>query len=348
MSKLVESLQLNKNLGDSQLRELLATDQYDQELYDSAIKIREKYYGRKVFIRGLIEISNFCKNDCYYCGIRCSNRAVDRFRLTKDQILQCCHTGYDQGFRTFVLQGGEDPQFTDKLVCETVDAIKTAYPDCAVTLSLGEKSRDVYQDYYNAGADRYLLRHETANEEHYRYLHPESMSLAVRKQCLWDLKEIGFAVGSGIMVGSPQQSLDNIIEDISFLRELNPDMIGIGPYLRHKDTPFKACADGDMYLTLRLLALFRHMFPAVLMPSTTALSTIHPKGREMGILAGANVVMPNLSPEEAAANYKLYDNIKHTGAESGNGLSDLKARMAAIGFEIVQDRGDKANVQSED
>ncbi|MBQ0079347.1 MAG: [FeFe] hydrogenase H-cluster radical SAM maturase HydE [Eubacterium sp.] len=348
MSKLVESLQLNKILDVPELKELLSTYAYDQELFDSALKIREKYYGRKIFIRGLIEISNFCKNDCYYCGIRCSNKQAKRFRLDVDDVLNCCQQGYPLGFRTFVLQGGEDPQWDDKKVCQVVDAIKTEYPDCAVTLSLGEKSRDSYQAYFDAGADRYLLRHETANEDHYRHLHPANMSLEVRKQCLWDLKEIGYAVGSGIMVGSPEQSLDNIIEDISFLQELNPDMIGIGPYLRHKDTPFRDCKDGDLDLTLRLLALFRHMFPQVLLPSTTALGTIHPKGREMGILAGANVVMPNISPEDAAANYQLYDNIKHTGAESGSGLNDLKARMAAIGFEIVQDRGDKANVQSED
>ena len=342
MNVLIEKLKKQQNLTDEQIAQLLSTDEYDTELFASALEIRKKYYGKQVFIRGLIEISSFCRNDCYYCGIRRSNINASRYRLTAEQIMECCRTGYNLGFRTFVLQGGEDLWFNDERMCSIVKAIKDKYPDCAVTLSLGERSRESYERLFEAGADRYLLRHETADEEHYGKLHPADMSLHERQMCLRNLKEIGYATGSGFMVGSPGQTIQTLISDIRFLQELEPDMIGIGPYLRHKDTPFRECDNGSLEMTLRLIGLLRHMFPKALIPSTTALGTIHPQGREMGMLAGANVVMPNLSPLEVREKYELYDDKICTGDEAAECRNCLERRMAVTGFEIVVGRGDRA------
>ena len=273
---LVEKLRTENNLTDDEFKSLLSTDAHDAALREAADAVRRGIYGDKVFVRGLIEFTNYCKNNCYYCGIRAGNACADRYRLTKEDILACCAEGYRLGFRTFVLQGGEDPYFTDERICDIVSAIHQAWPDCMITLSIGEKSRESYQAYYNAGAGRFLLRHETADAKHYGKLHPEEMSLANRKRCLFDLKEIGYQVGAGIMVGSPYQTLDNIITDLRFLQELRPDMIGIGPFIHHAQTPFADMPDGSYELTLRLLSVLRLMFPYVLLPSTTALGTIRP------------------------------------------------------------------------
>ena len=327
-------------MNDSELRELIGTDKYDSELRVLADKKRREVYGADVYIRGLIEFTNYCKNDCYYCGIRCSNKNAQRYRLTKEDILSCCDEGYKLGFRTFVMQGGEDPHFTDKLMCEIVSQIKERYPDCAVTLSIGERSRESYKAFYDAGADRFLLRHETANNEHYRKLHPENLDPDNRKRCLFDLKEIGYQVGSGIMVGSPYQTAENIVEDIRFLQKLSPDMLGIGPYITHKDTPFRDKENGSLELTLRLVSVLRLLFPYALIPATTALGTIHPQGREMGLKAGANVVMPNLSPVKTRKLYELYENKICTGEEAAQCIECLKARVRSAGYEIVTDRGD--------
>ena len=327
-------------MNDSELRELISTDKYDSELRVLADKKRREVYGADVYIRGLIEFTNYCKNDCYYCGIRCSNKNAQRYRLTKEDILSCCDEGYKLGFRTFVMQGGEDPHFTDKLMCEIVSQIKERYPDCAVTLSIGERSRESYKAFYDAGADRFLLRHETANNEHYRKLHPENLDPDNRKRCLFDLKEIGYQVGSGIMVGSPYQTAENIVEDIRFLQKLSPDMLGIGPYITHKDTPFRDKENGSLELTLRLVSVLRLLFPYALIPATTALGTIHPQGREMGLKAGANVVMPNLSPVKTRKLYELYENKICTGEEAAQCIECLKARVRSAGYEIVTDRGD--------
>ena len=262
--------------------------------------MRESVYGKDVYMRGLIEFTNFCKNDCYYCGIRRSNACAERYRLTKGQILDCCETGWALGFRTFVLQGGEDPWFTDDRLCDIVRAIKSGYPGCAVTLSVGEKSLETYRAYREAGADRYLLRHETADSAHYRRLHPPELSPENRKRCLRDLKALGFQTGCGFMVGSPYQTTDNIIHDLLFIKALNPEMVGIGPFIPHHDTAFRDAAAGTLSETLFLLGVVRLMLPSVLLPATTALGTIHPSGRELGLLAGANVVMPNLSPDGGA------------------------------------------------
>ena len=336
----VLSLSKNRDLSDSELKALIETDTLDELLFTEADRVRRENYGEDVYIRGLIEFTNYCKNNCYYCGIRRDNKNVTRYRLTKDEIIACCHEGYGLGFRTFVLQGGEDPYFTDEIICDIVSSIKSAYPDCAVTLSVGEKSRASYQAYFDAGADRYLLRHETAEEGHYRRLHPSAMSLENRKRCLFDLKDIGYQVGSGFMVGSPYQTTENLIADLRFLRELRPDMIGIGPYITHEDTPFRNEKSGRLELTLRMVAILRLMFPYALLPSTTALGTIHPLGRELGLKAGANVVMPNLSPTGVRELYKLYDNKICTGEESAQCVSCLEARVKSAGYRVVSARGD--------
>ena len=348
MNRLLDILKRKRDLPDPLLVELLDSGQYDEALFSSAVSIRERYYGRDVYIRGLIEISSYCSNDCYYCGIRKGNRSAQRYRLSGEEILECCRSGYALGFRTFVLQGGEDPFFTDAYLCRILTQIKSEFPDCAITLSLGERTRQSYEALFHAGADRYLLRHETADDSHYSKLHPAGMKSGRRKQCLWDLKEIGYQVGSGFMVGSPWQTLENLVADIRFLQELEPDMIGIGPYISHRDTPFRDFESGDLKLCLRMLAVLRHLFPDVLLPATTALGTIHPQGREMGLLAGANVVMPNLSPVSVRKKYELYDDKICTGEEAAECRECLGRRVSSAGFEIVVDRGDRRYAAKED
>ena len=311
-----------------------------RRLKEEAVRIREIYYGKKVFTRGLIEYTNYCKNDCYYCGIRKSNTNAKRYRLTEDEIMACCENGYELGFRTFVLQGGEDAYYTDDRMVAIIKKIKEAYPECALTLSIGEKSYESYKRFREAGADRYLLRHETANEEHYRKLHPEKMSLAVRKNCLYDLKKLGYQVGAGMMVGSPYQTTEDLAEDLVFLKELQPEMVGIGPFIPHKDTVFAKETGGSLDLTLNLVAMLRLMNPNAMIPATTAVGTIDPRGREKAILSGANVVMPNLSPVSVRKNYMLYDNKLCTGDEAAECRKCLDARIRSIGYEIVTDRGD--------
>ena len=339
LSDKVNKLLKTKNLSDGELLELIKTDVFDKELFFAADKVRREHYGTDVYVRGLIEFTNYCKNDCYYCGIRHGNKKAVRYRLSREDIMECCREGYALGFRTFVLQGGEDPYYTDDIMCEIISSIRKEYPDCAITLSVGEKSRETYEKYFAAGANRYLLRHETADKEHYAMLHPNSMSLENRKRCLFDLKEIGFQVGSGFMVGSPYQTAENLLADLRFLQELMPDMIGIGPYLTHEQTPFADKENGSMELTLRLIAVLRLMFPYALLPSTTALGTIHPKGRELGLKAGANVVMPNLSPVNVRKLYELYENKICTGEEAAQCRGCLEQRVKSAGYKIVTDIG---------
>lgn len=333
--KTIAELEKNRDLGNAELAELLEATEFDDILFSAADKVRRQVYSDEVYIRGLIEFTNYCKNNCYYCGIRRDNKKAVRYRLDKEEILSCCTEGYILGFRTFVMQGGEDPYFSDELICDIVSAIREKFSDCAITLSFGEKSKKSYLSYYNAGANRYLLRHETANEAHYHKLHPASMSLENRKECLYNLKEIGYQVGSGFMVGSPYQTTETLIEDIRFLQELEPDMIGIGPYLTHKQTPFAEYENGSMALTLRLISILRLMFPYALIPSTTALGTIHPQGRELGLKAGANVVMPNLSPVRVRKLYELYENKICTGDEAAQCRSCLERRVESAGYKIV-------------
>ena len=314
-----------------QLRKILAA---------KADQVRRQHFGNRIFIRGLIEFTNYCKNNCLYCGIRAGNSHVERYRLTKEEILSCCADGYRLGFRTFVLQGGEDPYYTDERMIDIVADIRRQYPDCAITLSLGERSRNSYQALFDAGADRYLLRHETATEEHYNQLHPDTMSYAHRMQCLQDLKEIGYQVGCGFMVGSPYQTNDNLADDLMFIQRFQPHMVGIGPFIPHSDTPFADRTAGTLEDTLLLLSIIRLIHPHVLLPATTALGTIAPDGREQGILAGANVVMPNLSPVGVRKQYSLYDNKICTGDESAQCIACMGLRMESIRFHIVTDRGD--------
>ncbi|MCI6552497.1 MAG: [FeFe] hydrogenase H-cluster radical SAM maturase HydE [Lachnospiraceae bacterium] len=340
--QMVDEIREKRNLTKEQLTSLLETENTEdvEDLRRQARETAQRIYGNQVFIRGLIEFTNYCKNDCYYCGIRRSNHKAERYRLTQEQILNCCATGYELGFRTFVLQGGEDGYFTDERICRMIRTIKERYPDCAITLSIGEKERESYQAYYDAGADRYLLRHETADETHYGILHPKELTLKNRKRCLHDLKEIGFQTGCGFMVGSPGQTVDTLYEDLQLIRKLRPQMVGIGPFIPQKDTPFGGKAAGTLEMTLRLLAIIRLLHPPVLLPATTALGTIHPKGRELGILSGANVVMPNLSPVDVREKYKLYDNKICTGDEAAECRCCTERRMNSIGYAVAVARGD--------
>ncbi len=346
MKNLVDMLEQNRTLNNEDFYALLSCDDTEvtEYLKQRATSVRKEIYGTDVYIRGLIEFTNYCKNDCLYCGIRRSNKNAARYRLDDEQIYNCAETGYKLGFRTFVLQGGEDMYYTDSKIAHIVSTLKEAYPDCAVTLSIGEKSRESYKTYFNAGADRYLLRHETANNAHYAKLHPKELSLENRKRCLYDLKDIGYQVGCGFMVGSPFQTLQNITEDLHFIGELEPHMVGIGPFIPHKDTPFAGKAPGTLEMTVKLLSIIRLMLPYVLLPATTALGTIHPKGREMGIMAGANVVMPNLSPSDVRKKYLLYDNKICTGDEAAECIRCLQMRMESIGYHIVQSRGDSKKI----
>lgn len=345
MNNLVDKLFETGDLSDDELKILIESDEFNEPLAEAADIRRRENYGDKVYIRGLIEFTNYCRNNCYYCGIRRDNKKAERYRLTKDEILLCCDEGYRLGFRTFVMQGGEDPYYTDEMICDIVSKIKSRYPDCAVTLSIGEKPRESYQAFFDAGADRYLLRHETADPEHYGKLHPEAMSLENRKRCLFDLKEIGYQVGSGFMVGSPYQTTENLISDLRFLQKLQPDMIGIGPYITHADTPFAEFKSGDVMLTLRLVSILRLMFPYALIPSTTALGTIHPQGRELGLKAGANVVMPNLSPVSVRKLYSLYENKICTGEEAAQCRGCLERRVESAGYKIVTDIGNVKKIE---
>ncbi len=338
----IDALQKTHIIDRETLAVLLHADNAEAELFRRADQERRKYYGDKVFIRGLIEFTNYCKNNCFYCGIRHDNKDTTRYRLSEDLINACCKEGYALGFRTFVLQGGEDDFYTDAMICRIVSGIRSRYPDCAITLSIGEKSRESYLAYFRAGANRYLLRHETADAAHYARLHPHGMSLKRRKQCLYDLKEIGFQVGSGFMVGSPFQTDETLLADLVFLKELQPDMIGIGPYLTHHSTPFRNYENGSLAMTLRLIAILRLLFPYALIPSTTALGTIHPNGREMGLKAGANVVMPNLSPVDVRKHYALYENKICTGDEAAQCRSCLERRVQSAGYRIVTDIGNVA------
>lgn len=345
MRSLIERLHREHTLSPDELRTLLVgcDAEHLALINQKAREVAYSHFGNRIFIRGLIEIGNCCRNDCFYCGIRRSNRNVERYRLDKETILSCCVQGYELGFRTIVLQGGEDNYMTDERVVDLVSSIRKAYPDIAITLSLGEKSTEAYQAFYQAGANRYLLRHETHNEAHYQSLHPESMSLQNRLRCLYDLKKIGYQTGTGIMVGSPGQTIEHLVEDILFIETLQPEMIGIGPFLPHHDTPFASEPSGKMEQTLLLLSIFRLMHPKALIPSTTALATLAPDGRERGILAGANVVMPNLSPVWQRSKYALYDNKVSMGAEAAEGLRLLEEKLDAIGYVIDKSRGDYEN-----
>lgn len=349
MRALIDALASDRTLPDGELLALITMDdpQADAYLAQKAEVVRKSVYGNHVYIRGLIEFTNHCRNNCHYCGIRRSNPNCQRYRLSLEEILSCCDAGYALGFRTFVLQGGEDPFFTPPKITELVRAIKAAHPDCAVTLSVGEYDRDTYQQWYDAGADRYLLRHETADPDLYRALHPADLSLQNRLRCLRDLKDIGYQTGCGFMVGSPGQTPQMILEDLRFIQDFQPQMVGIGPFIPHKDTRYRSDPPGSAALTLRLLAILRLMLPHVLLPATTALGTVLGDGRQMGMRYGCNVVMPNLSPADVRSKYALYNNKISAGEEAAESVALLKRSMAAIGYEVVTDRGDHINYEIE-
>lgn len=348
--RLVEQLGQNRRLELQEYQALLETrffrmsdaerKTFDAFLFERAVQTARQQFQNRIYIRGLIEFTNYCKNNCYYCGIRRDNEYADRYRLTVEEILLCCREGYKLGYRTFVLQGGEDGYYTDDRICEIVSSVKRLYPDCAVTLSIGEKSAESYRRFYEAGADRYLLRHETADAGHYAKLHPKEMSFENRRRCLSELKAIGYQVGAGFMVGSPGQTVEYLAEDLKYLEELRPHMIGIGPYIVHNRTPLAGSPNGSVEQTLVLIGILRLMFPKVLLSATTALGTLAADGRERGILAGANVIMPNLSPVGVRKKYSLYENKICTGEESAQCMQCIRNRMKQIGYEIVVDRGD--------
>ena len=342
--ELVGKLAENASLSLCEYKKLIEERTQDSAalLRVLAVKKRKEIYGNRVFIRGLVEISNICRNDCLYCGIRKSNKNCSRYRLSEDEILACCKEGHFLGFRTFVLQGGEDAAFTDDFLCSLIERIKVNHGDSAITLSLGERSRESYERLYRAGADRYLLRHETADSGHYAKLHPEKMSFENRMRCLYDLKEIGFAVGCGFMVGSPFQTAETLAKDLKFIEEFKPHMCGIGPFIPQSDTPFGNEKSGEVDLTCYLLSIIRLIQPNVLLPATTALASVDKYGCERGIMSGANVVMPNLTPVNVRKKYALYDNKAVEDSESAQGLDVLKNKMSAIGYEVVTDRGDMA------
>ncbi|MBO4738964.1 MAG: [FeFe] hydrogenase H-cluster radical SAM maturase HydE [Bacteroidales bacterium] len=343
IKSLINTLERQHILDKSEFVELIKNfenQEISDYLFEKAVAIRQKHYGNAVYVRGLIEISNHCRNNCYYCGLRAENKKIERYRLDKETILACCEEGYNLGFRTFVLQGGEDRFYTETMLIDIVSSIRKAYPDCAITLSLGEMSYETYLALYQAGANRYLLRHETANADHYALLHPVQLSEKNRKQCLENLKKIGYQVGTGFMVGSPFQTFEHLAEDLLYIARLQPQMVGIGPFIPHHQTPFADKEKGSVQLTLFLLSILRLMLPTVLLPSTTALGTLDPQGREKGILAGANVVMPNLSPVAVRKKYEIYDNKICTGEEAAECKFCLHRRMESIGYQIVVDRGD--------
>lgn len=342
MKYLIDKLEAEGMLSKDEFVLLLkhASPELSEYLFEKSRRMADKYFGNSIYTRGLIEFTNYCKNDCFYCGIRAGNKNAERYRLSREEILQCCKEGHELGFRTFVLQGGEDGHYNDSEMVGIIRAIKEGYPDCAVTVSIGERSEASYRAMFEAGADRYLLRHETADAGHYAMLHPKVQTLQKRKECLWTLKKIGYQVGTGFMVGSPFQTLENIAEDLLFIKELSPEMIGIGPFLPHHDTPFGDKEQGSFELTLFLIGILRLMMPNSLIPATTALGTINPMGREKGILAGANVVMPNLSPVKVRKKYELYDNKICTGEEAAECRFCLQNRMEGIGYRLVTDRGD--------
>ena len=340
LREIINTLRKRSDASDEQLKALIENGGCDSELFAAADETRRERYGTDVYVRGLIEFTNYCRNDCFYCGIRRSNKNVPRYRMTPDEIMSCCEKGYRLGFRTFVLQGGEDMFFTDEIMCGIISSLHGRFPDCAITLSLGERPRESYERYFRAGARRYLLRQETASDEHYSRLHPDEMSGENRKKCLFDLKETGYQVGTGIMVGSPYQTSENIVADLRFMQRLSPDMIGIGRFISHRDTPFAGFENGTLELTLRLIAILRLMFPHALIPATTALGTIDPNGREMGLKAGANVVMPNLSPADVREKYQLYDNKICLSDDAEKCKSCLEDKIKAAGYRTVVSAGD--------
>lgn len=342
MRDLVHRLVGERTLKRDEFRALIAScdSQTLEYIRKESVRTAQERFGHGIFVRGLIEISSFCRNDCAYCGLRRSNRSAERYRLNHEQIMECCKEGYDAGLRTFVLQGGEDANLTDEWLEQIIHDIRHIYPDVAITLSLGERSYDSYKRLYDAGATRYLLRHEAANEELYRKLHPQTMSHANRIACIENLKEIGYQTGMGMMIGVRGQSVDDLVDDLLLMERIRPQMIGIGPFIPHRNTPLGDYPAGSVELTLLMLSIVRLMHPSALIPSTTALATLSAEGRRMGILSGANVVMPNLTPPSERKKYAIYEDKASSGSEAVEGLRALEQELNEIGYHIDYSRGD--------
>ncbi|MDY4078081.1 MAG: [FeFe] hydrogenase H-cluster radical SAM maturase HydE [Clostridium sp.] len=339
--KIIDKLYETNNATRDELEFLLENLNDDSKKYliEKSNLTRMKVYGDKVYLRGLIEFTNYCVRDCMYCGIRASNKNAERYRLTIDEILECAELGDRLGYKTYVLQGGEDPYFTDDIMVEIISKIKKRFPENAITISLGERSYESYEKMFKAGADRYLIRHETATKELYEKLHPKA-SFENRRRCLEDLKKIGYQIGSGFMIGLPGQKVSDLVNDLLYVKELNPHMVGIGPFISHKDTPLKDEKNGTLEDTITLIAILRLLLPKALIPATTSLGTINPLGRELGIKAGANVVMPNLSPTSVREKYSLYDGKICTGDEAAECRRCIEGRINRAGFKVEVSRGD--------
>lgn len=344
MRELVELLASGKELDATDLGQLLRSAATDQNvlnlLRQNAVRTARKQFGLGIYIRGLIELSSYCYCDCLYCGLRRSNRSAERYRLSIDEVMECCKEGYKLGFRTFVLQGGEDGTHSDEWLEELVCRIRSRYEDVAITLSLGERGEASYLRLKRAGANRYLLRHEAANEALYESLHPKGRGLQHRLSCLEALKRCGYQTGMGMMIGVKGQTIEHLVEDLLLIRKMQPEMVGIGPFLPHHATPLGNEPAGDLQLTLATIAIVRLMLPHALIPSTTALATLTPRGRLEGILSGANVVMPNLSPSDVRAKYAIYENKASWGKEAAEGLAALESELQSIGYHIDYARGD--------
>ena len=340
--QLLLQLQKEQDLPDSQLKQLLETFSSEDLKYASLLarEVKIEHYSNKIYLRGIVEFSNICKNNCYYCGLRRDNKNIARYQLNSEQIVSCCKNGYKLGLRTFVLQGGENYIYDQGKLTSIIKEIKKEMPDCAVTLGVGEKSRELYQQWFDSGADRYLLRHETINPVHYSKLHPSDQVLENRVRCLNDLKDIGYQTGAGMMVGSPYQTFDNLVEDLRFLKDFNPEMVGLGPFIPHSQTPFANEATGSYQLSLLLLAIVRMMLVKVLLPATTALETVNPEGRKLGLLSGCNVIMPNISPMKNRKSYKLYNGMAEIDDNAEEKIRQIKTMVESIGDRIVIDRGD--------
>ena len=346
IKNIIDKLYKEHNASREELIYLLdnITEKDQEYLFEKSNDIRLQNYGNKVYMRGLIEFTNYCKRDCMYCGIRKSNNKADRYRLTFDEIIECADIGDKLGYKTYVLQGGEDAYFTDERMIEIIKEIKKRHPNNAITLSLGERSYDSYKKLFEAGADRYLIRHETASKHLYDKLHPGA-SFEERIQCLKNLKEIGYQVGDGFMVGLPGQTNNDLVDDLLFIKEFKPEMCGIGPFIPQKDTPLGKEEGGTLEKTVIMLAIIRLLLPDVLLPASTALGSVDPLGREKGVKAGANVVMPNLSPVSVRKKYSLYDDKICTGEESAECLDCLKRRIESVGYTISFSRGDHNNIK---
>lgn len=325
------------NLEKSEIIQLLNSD--GNELFKTADEVRQEFVGDEVHLRGLIEFTNICRQTCKYCGIRRENSKVNRYRLSKDEIISMARHGVRNGFKTLVMQGGEDSFFTKDLICEIIFEIKKM--DVALTLSLGERSFEDYKAFKDAGADRYLLRIETTDKELYKSVHP-GMSFENRKRCLYDLKSLGYETGTGCLIGLPGQTVESLADDILFFKELDADMVGVGPFIPHPETPFAKSSCGSFNLALKVMAITRLLLPNINIPATTAMETLSPNGRLIALQSGANVFMPNITEGVSPSKYEIYpDKSGINGAKNGI-IGEINENLKVIGRYVSDTKGFKA------